>query len=193
MDKTPDTLNQEDDIAGLVRQAQAGDRSAFDSLVRRYLACAMKTAVKILANADDAAEAVQDGFVVAYLKIKKLKNPEKFGPWLLRIMANCAIDRQKAALKRKQLLKRVSNPASGASNPHEDVIRAEELQSALQSAMGQLTKMQAQAIALFGIEELSHKEAADILGCSPGAARGHLFGARKKLKVLLKDYKDYME
>ena len=54
--------------------------------------------------------------------------------------------------------------------------------------MSQLSKMQAQAIALFGIEDLSHKEVADILGFSPEAARWHVFQARKKLKVLLKDY-----
>jgi DNA-directed RNA polymerase specialized sigma24 family protein len=54
--------------------------------------------------------------------------------------------------------------------------------------MGKLTKMQARAIALFGIEELSHKEVAEALGCSPESARLHVHQGRKKLKVLLKDY-----
>ncbi len=182
-----DTIDIEDSISSLVKQSQAGNRSAFDELVKRYLFCGMKTAVKILANADDAAEAVQDGFVIAYLKIKKLKDPEKFGPWLLRIMANCAIDRQRANLKRNQFLKKAADPAS-APLAHPDELYTQELRSALQSAMGKLTKMQARAIALFGIEELSHKEVAEALGCSPESARLHVHQGRKKLKVLLKDY-----
>lgn len=187
MDETLDTTNLEDNISGLVKQSQAGDRRAFDSLVRRYQVCAMKTAVRILANADDAAEAVQEGFVTAYLKIKKLKDSEKFSPWLLRIMVNCAIDRQRAAIRRKQLFKRPANLPHTAPN-HHNVVHANELQSAIQSAMGKLTKIQTRAIALFGIEELSHKEVADMLGCSPETARWHVYQARKKLKVLLKDY-----
>ena len=187
MNKTLNRVDLDDDIPSLVRQSQAGGRSAFDSLVKRYQVCAMKTAVRILANADEASEAVQEGFVAAYLKIKKLKDPAKFGPWLLRIILNCSIDRQKMAIRRKQLFQnvdRLSRPMSNDIN----VVDMKELQSAIQSAMGKLTKTQTRAIALFGIEELSHKEVADILGCSPEAARWHVYQARKKLKVLLKDY-----
>ncbi len=189
MNKTLDTNSIEDSISNLVTQSQAGDRGAFDRLVKQYQVCAMKTAVKILANADDAAEAVQDGFVAAYLKIKELKDPEKFCPWLLRIMVNCAIERQRISIRRKQLFHKAAR-MSGTTSNHPDVIHTRELQSAIQLAMSKLTKMQTSAIALFGIEELSHKEIADILGCSPGAARGHVHQARKKLKVLLKDYQE---
>jgi RNA polymerase sigma-70 factor (ECF subfamily) len=187
VNKTPDKLNLEEDIPSLVRQSQAGSRGAFDCLVKRYQVCAMKTAVSILADADEAADVVQDGFVTAYLKIKKLKNPASFGPWLLRIVVNYAIERQKSLIKRKQRFKRTENLNHTASN-HENVVNKKELQMAIQSAMSKLTKTQIRAIALFGIEELSHKEVADSLGCSPGAARWHVYRARQKLKILLKDY-----
>ena len=54
--------------------------------------------------------------------------------------------------------------------------------------MLKLTKKQAQAIALFGIENLPQEKVAEIMGCSAEAVRWHIFKARQKLKVLLKDY-----
>lgn len=187
MHKTLDT-NSLEDVTALVRQSQAGDRRAFDVLVQRYQVYAMKAAVGILANVDDAAETVQEGFVAAYLKIKRLRDPEKFGSWLLRIMVNCAMDRQKTIIKRRQLFKKAADLSGRASSSYHDAVDTNELQSALQSAMARLTQTQTRAIALFGIEELSHNEVAAVLGCSPEAARWHVHQARKKLKVLLKDY-----
>lgn len=188
MDRQADMLNSEAAVGELVRQSQEGSRTAFDCLVKQFQFCAMKTAVRILADADEAAEAVQDAFVAAYLKIKKLKEPEKFGSWLLRIVTSRAIDRQKSAMRRKQLFRKMCNQPRAAPGHQDDPLYAEELQAAIQSAMSKLTKTQARAIAIFGIEELSHQEVADILGCSPQAARWHVYQARKKLKILLKDY-----
>ncbi len=186
MNKAPGTNNPEDDVANLVERSQAGDRGAFDSLVRSHQVRAMKTALRILADTHEASEAVQDVFVTAYLKIKKLKDPEKFTPWLLRIILNASNDRLRRIVRRKR---RFSAPND---LDHESVVDrtadTRELESAIQSAMNRLSTIQAKAIALFGIEDLSHKEVADILGCSQQAARWHVHQARKKLKVLLKDY-----
>ena len=53
------------DIERLVRAGQAGDRGAFDEIMRLYQRRAMQVAVRMLGNADEAAEAVQSGFVKA--------------------------------------------------------------------------------------------------------------------------------
>jgi RNA polymerase sigma factor (sigma-70 family) len=63
-----------------------------------------------------------------------------------------------------------------------------ELKEAIQRAMLKLSKKQAQAIALFGIEDLPRDEVAEIMGCSAEAVRWHVFKARQKLRVLLKEY-----
>ena len=54
--------------------------------------------------------------------------------------------------------------------------------------MLKLSKKQAQAIALFGIDDLPQDKVAEIMNCSKEAVRWHVFKARQKLKVLLKDY-----
>jgi RNA polymerase sigma-70 factor (ECF subfamily) len=61
----------------------------------------LQAAVAILGTADEAADAVQDAFVKAYLSIGKLKQPENFGPWLLRIVTNAAISRARTVRRRK--------------------------------------------------------------------------------------------
>lgn len=177
----------EDDGVSLVQRSRAGDRGAFDSLVRFHQVRAMKTALRVLGDVHEASEAVQDGFVTAYLKIKNLKDPEKFNAWLLRIITNAAIDRQRAVIRRRQRFKSHEDVAELIAKQC-DLSETKEIQSAIQSAMGRLSKNQAKAIALFGIEELSHKEVAEILGCSHESARWYVHQGRKKLKVLLKEY-----
>jgi RNA polymerase sigma factor (sigma-70 family) len=54
--------------------------------------------------------------------------------------------------------------------------------------MLRLSKKEAKAITLFGLEDLSQKQVAEIMGCSVQAVRWHVFRARQKLKVLLRKY-----
>ena len=51
-----------------------------------------------------------------------------------------------------------------------------------------LSKKEAKAITLFGLEDLSQKQVARIMGCSIEAVKWHVFRARKKLKILLRKY-----
>jgi RNA polymerase sigma factor (sigma-70 family) len=74
-----------------------------------------------------------------------------------------------------------------ALSPEESQV-GEELKDAIQQAMLKLSKKQAQAIALFGIEDLPRDKVAEIMGCSAEAVRWHVFKARQKLRLLLKDY-----
>ncbi len=176
------------DVMKLVKASQAGDRGAFDELVRRYQKPAMLAAVRILGTADEAAEAVQVGFVKAYLNIKKLRDAEKFEVWLLRIVANIAVSQARAAGRRADKVRMAdrSQDDGTLSAPRED--NAEELSRAVRQAMLKLSKKEAQAISLFGLQDMSQKEVAQLMRCSVEAVRWHVFNARKKLKVLLKEY-----
>jgi len=175
-------------IERLVKASQAGDRGAFDALVRLYQQQTMRVAVRMLGNANEAAEAVQAGFIKAYLSIDKLKEPNRFEVWLLRIIANTAVSQRRAAKHRATRI-RITNCYEDrkTASPVEKEI-AEELKEEIAAAMSKLSKKEAKAIALFGLENFPHKEVARIMGCSLAAARWHVFKARQKLKVLLKEY-----
>jgi len=177
------------DIERLVEASQAGSRGAFDELVRMYQRRAMDVAVRLLGDAEKASEAVQAGFVKAYLNIGKLKESKRFEVWLLRIITNAAFNERRAAKRRKEKIK-IANAygeVKQSLSPVEKGI-AEKLKEATQRAMLKLSKKEAKAIALFGLEDLSQSQVAEIMGCSAGAVRWYVFRARQKLKALLKEY-----
>lgn len=176
-------------VERLVEASSQGNRDAFDELVGLYQRRAMQVALAILSNADEAAEAVQAGFVKAYLSIEKLREPGRFEIWLLRIISNTAISQRKAASRRAEAAnaadcrrqeKRTFSPAQTANT--------KELRKVIQRAMLRLSKKETKAITLFGLEHLSQKQVAEIMGCSVGAVRWHVYRARQKLKVLLRKY-----
>ena len=177
------------DVERLAEASSRGNRDAFDELVELYQRRAMQVALAILSNVDEAAEAVQAGFVKAYLSIEKLREPGRFEIWLLRIISNTAISQRKAAWRRAEAAKAADcrrqekmtfSPAQTAD--------AEELREAIQRAMLRLSKKETKAITLFGLEDLSQEQVAEIMGCSVGTVKWHVFRARQKLKVLLRKY-----
>ncbi len=173
----------------LVRAAQAGDKAAYNRLVQLYQRQAVGLALGILGNKDDAAEVVQEAFVKAYLGLGGLSRPERFRFWLLRIAANEAISRRRAA-RRRRIVTRLFIAAEAekqSSKAHESG-DADELQNVVERAMRRLTDKEARAIALFGLDDLPHEQVGQIMGCSAGAVRWHVHRARKKLRVLLKEY-----
>jgi RNA polymerase sigma-70 factor (ECF subfamily) len=177
------------DVVRLVRASQAGEKAAFDKLVRLYQRQAMRVALGILGEANDAAEAVQEGFVKAYLNIRQLKYPRRFRLWLLKIVTNAAVGQQRAARRRAEISKilrsrRARREAFRPIAPE----ALKDLKRAVQQAMVQLTEKEAKAITLFGLEDLGQDEVAEIMGCSAEAVRWHVYRARQKLKVWLKEY-----
>lgn len=177
-------------IEFFVIASQSGDRCAFDELVRIYERDAMKVAIRLLGNANDASEAVQQGFVKAYLNIHKLKDVKSFGAWLFQIVTN-------AAISQRRTMKTWAN-GIGFLDSYEDKRQqspvqekmAQELEQAISEAMLKLSAKEAKAISLFGLEGLSHKQTAKIMGCSAATAKWYVFAARKKLKVILKNHLD---
>jgi RNA polymerase sigma-70 factor (ECF subfamily) len=184
-----DDSREQSGIAELVKAAQAGDKMAFGRLVQSYQRQAMGLALGILGNVHDAAEVVQEAFVKAYVGLGGLSRPERFRFWLLKIVSNEAISRRRAVRRlgivtKLFLLDRVEGRSAGAQERE----NADELQAAIEGAMRQLTGKEAEAITLFGLDGLPHGEVGRIMGCSAGAVRWHVHRARKKLRVLLKEY-----
>lgn len=177
-----------DSVVLFVKASQAGDRAAFDELVRLYQHRAMCAATRILGDAEDAAEAVQIGFVNAYLNIGRLREAKQFEIWLLRIVINAAISQARKIKRTAEKIKIINCPDDTKLLVTDNSQGTEELKEKIKNAMMKLSKKEAKAISLFGLEDLSHKEVAQIMGCSIEAARWHVFRARQKLKVLLKEY-----
>lgn len=185
------------DDARLVRAARKGDLAAFEQLVARYQRRAMAVSYRLLNNRDDAMETVQDALLNAYEKLDTLKQPKRFGSWLLRIVSNRSLNRRRSrALRRKASLDAPAgddeDDRDGYVVPSDDPGPDEEaaagdLKVQIQRAIDELPEMQRQALILFSIEKMPQKEVAEILGTSVQAVKWHVFTARKKLKDKLSD------
>src|SRR5438552_18726410 len=81
------------DEPALVARALAGDRAALGTLVEWYAGSVRRVTRAILGNVDDAEDAAQDGVLAALVKLDRYDPSRPFGPWLLRLVANAAIDR----------------------------------------------------------------------------------------------------
>src|SRR5436853_5682623 len=83
------------DEPALVARALAGDRAALGTLVETYAGSVRRITRAILGDVDDAEDAAQDGLLAALVKLDRYDPARPFGPWLLRIAANAAIDRRR--------------------------------------------------------------------------------------------------
>lgn len=170
--------------ADLCERARAGNREAFDALLRRYLRAAYAVALAGVGNPADAEDVAQDAFVLAIRKIEKCRHPERFGAWLLQIVRNRARNFNRSHRVRRLLrLEDVGEPA-GKGNPLQDAERA-DLKEHLLAALPGLTELQRQVLLLYDFEGWPHDEIAAKLGISPGSARVHLHNARRALRQRL--------
>lgn len=187
----------------LVDRAIAGDRPAFDDLVRRYQRQAVAVSYRLLGNSHDALEVTQDAFLKAYTNLSTLQKQEAFGGWLMRIVSNLSLNYRRSRKTRSQLplddlLGAVEShqgesagPAGHSTAASADPVRrlqGKELGQRLHEALQQLPEKQRLAIVLFTIEQMPQKQVAQTLECSVEAVKWHVFQGRKKLRELLKDH-----
>src|SRR5579864_4924695 len=76
-----------------VERTLTGDRDAYRVLVERHSRTVYRMAYRIMGNAHDAEDVVQESFLRAYQKLKQFAGNANFGTWVYRIAANYAIDR----------------------------------------------------------------------------------------------------
>ena len=177
-----------EDEAALVARVVAGDRAAFGTLVERYAAVARRVARAVLSDPDDADDAAQDALLSALVKLEQYDPRRPFGPWLLRIVANAATDRRRRPkVRRTEPL----DPGLAAHGTRPDTAaERRELSARLRQALAELPERRRIAVVLFDVEGYAHAEIADILGIPEGTVRSEVFHARRRLRVLLADWKE---
>ena len=86
----------------LIREAQRGDRSSFDSLVRRYDQPVLRLALHMLGNEQDAQDVHQEAFLKAYRHIGNFRFECSFYTWLYRIVTNLCLDQLRRRKSRRE-------------------------------------------------------------------------------------------
>ena len=171
----------------LVERARAGDVAAFEDLVARYQARALRLAWSLAGG--DAEDAVQEAFVKAYRSLDRFRPGAAFRPWLFAIVANEARNRRRSAGRRERLALRAEamerrGVAGDEVSPEEAALTADRRRR-LAAAIETLGDRDREVIACRWFAGLTEAEMAAVLSCRPGTVKSRLSRALERLRAAL--------
>ena len=172
------------DMAALVERAAAGEREAFDELVRLTHRDAFGLAIRLTGNEEDARDVVQDAYLRAYRSIGRFRGDARFSTWLYRIVANTASTHltRRGRHRHEEL---VDDAVVVDHHPDRDPVVAAEsadLREQLDEAIQDLPPRLRAVVVLRDVYDLPHEAIAEELGISISAAKVRLHRARRRLR-----------
>ena len=179
MDDTPGRALDE----YLVSLSQAGSVEALDGLARRWTPRLLRYAARVLAGADDSADAardvVQETWVGVIRGVRGLRDPAQFPAWIYGIATRKCADAIRAHTRRRRLEANV--PAGDAGEPVAG-LTSPERQIDLTTAIRELPPIHRAAVHLFYREDLTVEEIASVLGIPTGTVKSRLHHAREAIR-----------
>jgi RNA polymerase sigma-70 factor (ECF subfamily) len=183
----------------LIRAAQAGDRSAFDALVRRYDRSVLRLALHMLGQEQDAQDVHQEAFLKAYRHLANFRFECSFYTWLYRIVTNLCLDQLRRRKSRREdpatvldasgeerdLMAGVSDDRASA-NPARELER-KVMSVAIKDALDQLTPRERMVFELKHYQGLKLRTIGEMLSTTEETAKNTLFRATRKLRAALSD------
>ena len=171
----------------LVEAAQAGDRDAFDELVRATYADTYTLAYRLTGDEEDARDVVKEAYLRAYRGLKRFRGDAQFSTWLYRITANCASTLMARRTRhRHEELNDDAVVADGRPDiDPESMAEAQLLRDRVSDALHDLPPGLRAVVVLRDVYDLPHEAIATELGISEAAAKVRLHRARKKLRERL--------
>ncbi|MDP8991582.1 MAG: sigma-70 family RNA polymerase sigma factor [Actinomycetota bacterium] len=175
------------ELAELVAAAKAGDRQAFEGLVRSTCADTYTLAYRLTGNQEDAQDVVQEAYLRAWKGMKRYRGEAAFTTWLYRITANCA-STHLARRSRHRHDSLGDDPVVPDESPEADPearLGASSERERLNAALQGLPAEMRAVVVLRDVYDLPHEVIAAELGISEGAAKVRLHRARRKLRERL--------
>jgi RNA polymerase sigma factor (sigma-70 family) len=167
---------------GLLARARLGDPDAFEALLEDHYDLIYRTAWKWCGSRDDAEDVAQDVCMKLGQAIAGFDGRSAFSSWLYRITLNAVRDLQRVRSRQKRHVDAFSEVAPDTQLPEQEDAAAT---SELWGAVRRLPDRQRDAVLLVYAEELSHAEAAEIMGIGEATVSFHVHAARKTLRGLL--------
>lgn len=174
-------------VASLIAAAQAGEREAFDELVRLTYADTYTLALRLTGNEEDARDVAQEAYFRAYRGLKRFRGDAQFSTWLYRITANCAATQLGRRARHRHDVLDDTVPLADPRTDHDPQLRADasDLRTRLVGALDDLPPRLRAVVVLRDVYDLSHEAIAAELGITESAAKVRLHRARNKLRETL--------
>jgi RNA polymerase sigma-70 factor (ECF subfamily) len=146
-------------------------RAHYERLVRSLtLACG---------DAEHAADAVQEAFVRAHVRWRKLRHYDDPVGWVRRVAVNLLRDQHRRSKRKDRAIARLAaTPAQPTGAPEHD---------RLGDLLEELPRQQRTAVALYYVEGLTVAEVAEAMGLAEGSVKSHLHDGRRRLREIVRE------
>jgi RNA polymerase sigma-70 factor, ECF subfamily len=188
------------DERALVAEAQAGNRAAFEELVRRFDRDVLRLALNLMKRPEDARDVYQEAFLKVYRNLHRFRFECSFYTWLYRIVTNVCLDH----LRRRQARPEDQAPDSNHAH-HEDNVNdfferqrehrpaldpertlfGKEIQARITLAMERLSPRERIVFEMKHYQGLKLRAIGDALGTTEETVKNSLFRATRKLRIEL--------
>jgi len=199
----------------IIKRIRNGDINSFEQIVEKYKDRALTLSLRILKNAEEAEDSVQEAFIKAFRAIvdRQFEERSKFSTYFYRIVYNTALDNyKKVKTKTYNLLRIDHGPRSSGDGDETDITAfemkidksvytgteayntdrqafTEETREFVNKYLEQIPEKYSIILTLFFINDLSHEEISETLMIPLGTVKNRIFRAKEKLKeLMLKKY-----
>ncbi len=173
----------------LVKRVQAGEKAAFDVLVRKYQHKLVKMITRYVSDPSEAQDVAQETFIKAYRALPKFRGDSSFYTWIYRIGANTAKNYLVAQGRRPpgsdidaQDAEQYGFDSSlRETDTPEGIAQRDEIERTVFEAIENLPDDLRTAITLRELDGLSYEEIAQAMECPVGTVRSRIFRAREAI------------
>lgn len=185
----------------LVKRVQAGDKAAFDLLVKKYQHKLVKLIMRYVHDPSEALDVAQESFIKAYRALPRFRGDSSFYTWLYRIGINTAKNHLVAQGRRPPESDIDAQDAEQydfdsrlkMQETPEALAERDEIERTIYEAIDALPDDLKQAIALREFEGLSYEDIALAMDCPIGTVRSRIFRAREAIDKRLKQLDEFSE
>ncbi len=171
----------------LLVRCQQGTVTAFEELYRQHATRLYNVAYRMLGNASDAEDLLQEIFLLAYRKLSSFRGESTLATWLHRLAMNACLDhlRSRAAKTAHATSSLEGDPGGGRTLDPAAPIEMTAARIDLERAIGDLPAGYRAAFVLHDVEGFAHREIAQILGIAEGTSKSQVYYARLSLRKML--------
>jgi len=185
------------DERALVTEAQAGSRTAFEELVRRYDRDVLRLALNLMKRPEDARDVYQEAFLKVYRNLHRFRFECSFYTWLYRIVTNVCLDHLRRRQARPEDQAPEIHPNRMEEGPRdffdyqkehrptldpERSLMGKEIQSRIARAMERLSPRERVVFEMKHYQGLKLRAIGDALGTTEETVKNSLFRATRKLR-----------
>jgi RNA polymerase sigma factor (sigma-70 family) len=190
-----------EDDRSLARRVVAGDRLAFELLMRRYNRRLFRLARATLRDQAEAQDALQEAYIRAFRSMGQFRGESALSTWLTRLVLNECLGRLRRDARRQNVIPMIKNPTETAieavaapeSERPDHRVGVAQMRALLERKLEELPEPLRLVFVLRSVEELSVEETARCLEISEETVRNRHFRARGLLREALAQQIDLAE